>query len=50
MYFADIDAYRKSFSDPHWDRLRKDYYSNFAMGRIQLLVHPRLVLDKTQPR
>jgi uncharacterized protein (TIGR02118 family) len=50
MYFADINAYRKSCSDPHWDRLRKDYYSKFAMGRIQLLVQPRLVLDKTQPR
>jgi uncharacterized protein (TIGR02118 family) len=47
MFFANLDSFRKSYTDPHWDSLRKDYYANFAMGRIQLLVQPRLVLDKT---
>lgn len=47
MYFASVKTFNESFADPHWDRLRTDYYSNFAMGRIQLLVQPRLVLDNT---
>lgn len=48
MFFESVEAFRRSFADRHWDRLRTDYYSNFAMGRIQLLVQPRLVLDNTQ--
>jgi uncharacterized protein (TIGR02118 family) len=47
MFFESVDAFNRSFADPHWDRLRTDFYSNFAMGRIQLLVQPRLVLDNT---
>lgn len=47
MWFESLDAFDESFRDEHWARLREDYYSNFAMGRIQVLVEEHLVFDHT---
>ncbi|MBW3665207.1 MAG: EthD family reductase [Actinobacteria bacterium] len=46
MFFDSVEAFNESFADPFWDRLRTDYYANFAMGRVQLLVEEHLVFDK----
>lgn len=47
MWFESTEAFDASFRDPFWDRLRDDYYNNFAMGRIQFLTREHLVFDKT---
>ncbi len=47
MWFESLDAFRESFDDPFWERLRDDYYANFAMGRLQFVVEDHLVLDET---
>jgi uncharacterized protein (TIGR02118 family) len=47
MWFDGVEAFEESFADPFWDRLREDYYANFAMGRWQVLVREHLVFDLT---
>lgn len=47
MWFESVQRFEASFRDSFWDRLRKDYYENFAMGRIQFLVQDHLVFDHT---
>jgi uncharacterized protein (TIGR02118 family) len=47
MWFDGMDEFDASFADPFWDRLRVDYYTNFAMGRMQVLVRENLVFDAT---
>jgi uncharacterized protein (TIGR02118 family) len=47
MWFDSIEAFDASFSDTFWDRLRIDYYTNFAMGRMQVLVRENQVFDDT---
>ncbi len=47
MWFESVDAFDASFRDPFWDRLRQDYYTNFAMGRVQFLTREHLVFDET---
>jgi uncharacterized protein (TIGR02118 family) len=48
MWFENPDAFDASFRDPFWNRLRTDYYSNFAMGRLQFLTREHLVFDSTK--
>lgn len=48
MWFESADAFDASFRDPFWDRLRTDYYLNFAMGRVQFLTREHLILDETR--
>ena len=47
MWFESTEAFGESFADPFWERLRDDYYGNFAMGRLQLLVEDHVFLDET---
>lgn len=47
MWFESVEAFEESFADPFWNRLREDYYQNFAMGRWQVLVREHLVFDLT---
>jgi uncharacterized protein (TIGR02118 family) len=47
MWFDSVEAFDQSFRDPFWDQLRTDYYQNFAMNRVQLIVEEHLVFDKT---
>jgi len=47
MWFDGIDAFDSSFSDPFWDKLRVDYYTGFAMGRMQVLIRDNVVFDST---
>jgi uncharacterized protein (TIGR02118 family) len=47
MWFDSVEAFNESFRDPFWDQLRNDYYQNFAMNRVQLVVEEHLVFDKT---
>jgi uncharacterized protein (TIGR02118 family) len=47
MWFDSLEAFRASFADPYWDKLRSDYYLGFAMGRLQVLVQEHLVFDQT---
>lgn len=47
MWFESLEEFDRSYRDPHWDLLRADYYSKFAMGRIQVLVEEHLVFDQT---
>lgn len=50
MWFESVDDFERSYRDPFWDKLRVDYYQNFAMGRIQVLVEEHLVFDLTSER
>lgn len=47
MWFESLAAFSRSFRDPFWDQLRTDYYQNFAMGRIQVVVKEHLIFDRT---
>ena len=47
MWFESVESFQESFHDPFWQQLREDYYANFAMGRIQLVVKEHLVFDNT---
>jgi uncharacterized protein (TIGR02118 family) len=47
IWFDTVEAFDESFNDPSWNELRRDYYLNFAMGRLQLLVEENLVMDDT---
>lgn len=45
MWFDGVEEFEASFASTHWDQLRTDYYSNFAMGRLQMLIRSHLVFD-----
>jgi len=47
MWFENLAAFSRSFRDPFWDQIRTDYYQNFAMGRIQVVVKEHLIFDRT---
>jgi uncharacterized protein (TIGR02118 family) len=50
MWFESVAAFSKSFRDPFWNQLRTDFYNNFAMNRIQVVVKEHLVFDRTGDR
>lgn len=45
MWFESVDAFDESFAASHWEEMRTDYYQNFAMGRVQMLIRSHLVFD-----
>lgn len=49
MWFESVESFTESFAAPHWDELRTDYYQNFAMSRVQMLVRSHLVFDLGLP-
>jgi uncharacterized protein (TIGR02118 family) len=50
IWFESLAAFSRSFRDPFWNQIRNDYYQNFAMGRIQVVVKEHLIFDKTGDR
>jgi uncharacterized protein (TIGR02118 family) len=47
MWFENVQRFRESFADPFWEQVRDDYYANFAMGRIQLLLEDHVFFDES---
>jgi uncharacterized protein (TIGR02118 family) len=45
MWFDDLESFESAFRDKHWEKLRLDYYGNFAQGLMQVLVKENLLLD-----
>lgn len=45
MWFDDATSFNDAFTSSHWEELGNDYYQNFAMGRVQMLVESHLVFD-----
>ena len=50
MWFDNLQEFDAAFASPHWERLALDYYTNLAMGRMQVLVRENLVFDATASR
>ena len=50
VWFESVAAFSRSFRDPFWNQIRADYYQNFAMNRIQVIVKEHLVFDRTAER
>jgi hypothetical protein len=50
IWFESLAAFSRSFRDPFWNQVRSDYYQNFAMGRVQVVVKEHLIFDHTAER
>jgi uncharacterized protein (TIGR02118 family) len=48
VWFESLAAFSRSFRDPYWNQIRSDYYQNFAMNRIQVVVKEHVIFDRTK--